>query len=125
MTTPVAVILVCILAGLVALVGIGVQAVRHGSRIMWRWLLLPLGAFLTFAFIPASIGFAEGAWDARDPRLWSAVSLGLLGVLFQVLGWRAVLQPRLSPTQCPGCAYPTEGLTRCPECGRPVSPPEG
>jgi hypothetical protein len=81
MTLPVAVILGCMLAGLSALAGIGAQAIRHGSRLVWQWLLLPLGALLTFAFIPASIGFAEGVWSAGDPRLWAAVGLGSAGVL--------------------------------------------
>jgi len=124
MTLPVAVILACVLAGLFALAGIGVQAVRHGSRLVWQWLLLPLGALLIFAFIPASIGFAEGVWSAGAPRLWTTVGLGSTGVLCQILGWRAVLWPRLRKTQCPGCEYPTDGLSRCPECGRPVSPPD-
>ena len=45
----VALILACILAALAALAGIGIQALRHGHRFMLRWLLLPLGAVLTFA----------------------------------------------------------------------------
>jgi hypothetical protein len=124
MTLSVAVILGCILAGLIAVVGIGVQAMRHGPRLVWRWLLLPLGAFLSFAFIPASVAFAEGVWGADNPRLWVAVSLGSVGVLFQILGWRAVLRPRLRPAQCPGCEYHMDGLSRCPECGRPTKPPD-
>ncbi len=115
---PILVIMLCLLAGLAALVGIGVQAIRHGARRVWTWLLLPLGGLLVFAFIPASIGFAEGVWGVRSPVLWLLLSVGTIGVACQVFGWRAVLRPRLGPTQCTECGYDTAGLDGCPECGR-------
>lgn len=122
MTAPVFVILACILCGLGALVGMGVQALRHGERLAWRWLLLPIGVLLTFAFVPAIIGLAEGVWGAADVQVWLAVAVGLAGAVCQALGWLAVLRPRLRPGQCPACEYDARGLPRCPECGRELTP---
>ncbi|MBL8963406.1 MAG: hypothetical protein KF787_00845 [Phycisphaeraceae bacterium] len=122
MTVSILVILLCIAAGLAAIIGIAIQAFRHGGRLAWRWLLLPIGVLLSFAFIPASIGFAEGVWKTGHLELWMTIGVGSVGVLFQVLGWRAALRPRLSKGQCPACEYAIEGLSRCPECGRPCSP---
>lgn len=121
MTVSILVILLCIVAGLAAIIGIAIQAYRHRGRVTWRWLLLPIGVLLAFALVSASIGFAEGVWKAGNPRLWVAIGVGSVGVLFQVLGWRAVLRPRLRKGQCPACEYAVEGLARCPECGRPCS----
>lgn len=125
MTVPVAVFLLCILGGFAALIGVGVQAVHHGTRMSWRWLLLPIGALLSFAFFPASIALAEGHWSAGDLRLWATVAVGLAGVLSQIAGWRAVLRPRLLPGHCPACGYNVAGLSMCPECGRPFGPVAG
>lgn len=118
MTIPVAVILACIIAGLGAIIGVGVQALRHGSRTTWRWLLLPVGALLTFGFIPASIGHAEKVWGITDPRLLLCLAVGCVGLAAQFTGWRAVLRPRLRAGQCPRCEYEAKGLSPCPECGR-------
>lgn len=118
MTPTILVILLCLLASLAALVGCGVQALRHGSRRMWAWLLLPAGSLLMLAgFAPASIGVAERTWNSSSVGLWIAMFIGTVGVVFQILGWRAVLRPRLGPGHCQECGYDLAGLDRCPECG--------
>ncbi|MDP1663295.1 MAG: hypothetical protein Q8L55_15390 [Phycisphaerales bacterium] len=126
MTVPIAVILSCILTGLAACFGIAVQMLRHGTRQMLGWLWLPIGALLTFAFIPASIGYAEGVWTGGagwgDWRLWTTLSLGLLGLLGQFMGWHHILRPRLRKSQCPACEYEVGALPRCPECGHVLRP---
>ncbi len=118
MTPTVLVILLCLFAGLAALIGVGVQALRHGERWMWGWLLLPAGAIMMLGgFAPASIGLAEGAWTGSSVGLWCALAVGTVGVAFQVLGWRAVLRPPLGAGHCLACGYDLAGLERCPECG--------
>jgi hypothetical protein len=117
MSVSLAVIFACVLSGLGVFVGLGLQLKRHGIRPPWSWLLLPIGALMTFAFIPVSIGLTEGAWAFGDLRLWAAVGIGSAGVLGQVGGWPAVLRPRLRPTQCSACEYEMGGMLRCPECG--------
>lgn len=122
MTLSVGVILTCIFAGLAAMVGIGVQALRHGHRPQWRWLMLPSGVIMSFALIPAVVGFAEGVWRLTDWRVVTFASVGFGGLLFQALGWRAVLRPRLRLGQCPTCGYDAGSFSPCPECGRSREP---
>lgn len=117
MTVSVAVILACILTGIASVVGIGIRASRRGIRPIRSWLPLPIGALLTFAFIPAVVGLAEGVWTAGDLRLWAAVGIGSAGVVGQIVGWRAVLQHAVRPGQCSACEYELGGSARCPECG--------
>lgn len=117
MSSSIAVILACIVSAMAALIGVGVQALRHGPRLVWGWLALPLGALLTFAFIPASIGLAEKTWGAASIALWLTLATGTAGIVLQVIGWRAVLRTPLRPTQCPVCEYERGALVRCPECG--------
>ena len=114
----IAVILACILAGLAALVGVCIQAVRHGPKYAWGWPLLPLGALLMFGLIPATIGYLERVWSLSNPTLWGLVATGLLGVWCQVAGWRSILHPPPRPGHCPECGYDLQNLGRCPECGR-------
>ncbi len=122
MSVSLAVIFACVLSGLAVFVGLGLQLKRHGIRPPWSWLLLPIGALMTFAFIPVSIGFTEGVWAFGDLRLWAAAGIGSAGVLGQIVGWRVVLRPRLRPSQCSACEYEMGGAARCPECGRPREP---
>lgn len=125
MSFTIAILIACILSGLAALVGIGVQAIRHGVRGSWSWLMLPIGALLSFSLVSAAIGFAEGVWLWSDWRLWAFGGFGLVGLLGQVLGWKCVLRPRLRASQCPACEYEVGAMPRCPECGRSREPSDG
>lgn len=110
-------ILLCVLSGVAALFGIAIQALRHRDLRGKKWLLLPLGVLFSFPLVVARIGFAEGVWGTTHPMFLLLVAVGVIGVACQVAGWRAILRPRLGPSQCLNCGYDMKGLPGCPECG--------
>jgi len=72
---------------------------RGSGELPKRWF--PLG--------PIPLGFTINT-------IIYATSFWIIGALFSRL--RAIL--RCKRGLCPGCAYDTRGLDRCPECGKPI-----
>jgi hypothetical protein len=121
MTLALSVVLAWVLVCIASVIAVVLQLVRHRARRIGLSLLCPIGAALTFGFVSAAMGLGERVWGVQSPGLWIALAAGAVGVPLQVVGWRAVLRPRIGPGQCVGCGYDLAGLARCPECGLDVA----
>lgn len=78
---------------------------------------IPLG--LTIITLPAIVVAIVGGYSGQPSvTLLSVVVFGaMMFVAWLVL---PVSVPRYKPHECHQCGYDISGLTRCPECGRPV-----
>lgn len=115
------IVLLCwALVFLASLVGVAISLRRHGSRGLGFALLCPAGAALMLGLWVAAAGVLEGAWGWTTTGLWIAIPLGAVGVLLQVVGWRAAWRPRRRAGECAVCGYDRGGLGAgvCPECGK-------
>lgn len=119
------VIFLWLLLVLASCVAVGFHIYRHGRRRIGVALLTPLGAVLTFGFVSALIGVLESGWTPWRAGFVIAIVCGIVGVLLCVIGWRAVLRPRVRNGDCPNCGYPVGVATKCPECGTAVPPTRG
>jgi len=89
------------------------------------WLLVALGVVFCVTGVALSVLFGGsfvGFFWVLALVVWGAAVV----IAVVALGWldveRGDLREEKGPASCATCGYPVQGLSRCPECGRPTGP---